>query len=173
MTVLVTGAAGFIGYHVAERLLARGERVLDEFNRYYDPKLKQARAERLAGRPDFEMVRGDIADPGVVADRLERGGVDRVVHLAAQAGVRWSLDHPFAYERANLAGHLGGAGGVPSPPREAPSLRLTVLGVRRPSAGRRRLSRRRPGGCARVVVRGDQTAGSGPARDLHDRGQHA
>ena len=108
MTVLVTGAAGFIGFHVAERLLSRGERVLglDDFNPYYDPSLKQARAERLAGRPGFEMVRGDIADPGMVAGCLERGGVDRVVHLAAQAGVRWSLEHPFAYERANVAGHL-------------------------------------------------------------------
>ena len=108
MTVLVTGAAGFIGYHVAERLLARGERVvgLDDFNPYYDPNLKQARAERLAAHSDFGMVRGDIADPGVVAGCLERGGVDRVVHLAAQAGVRWSLEHPFAYQRANVEGHL-------------------------------------------------------------------
>jgi UDP-glucuronate 4-epimerase len=107
MTVLVTGAAGFIGHHVAERLLARGERVigLDDFNPYYDPKLKQARADRLADCAEFTMVRGDIADPGVVADCLE-ADVDRVVHLAAQAGVRWSLEHPFAYERANVAGHL-------------------------------------------------------------------
>ncbi len=108
MTVLVTGAAGFIGYHVAERLLDRGERVigLDEFNAYYDPALKEARARRLEGRPGFEMIRADIAEPDVVAGALRSSGADRVVHLAAQAGVRWSLDHPFDYQRANLHGHL-------------------------------------------------------------------
>ena len=108
MTVLVTGAAGFIGYHVAERLLARGERVVgvDSFNPYYDPKLKQARAKRLAGRPGFDMLRFDIAEPDRLHTYLRSSGADRVVHLAAQAGVRWSLDHPFDYERANVLGQL-------------------------------------------------------------------
>lgn len=106
--VIVTGAAGFIGLHVAERLLARGEAVVgvDVFNAYYDPALKAARAARLEGRAGFEMVRMDIAEPAAFADMVERSGARRVIHLAAQAGVRYSIDNPFAYERSNLAGHL-------------------------------------------------------------------
>jgi UDP-glucuronate 4-epimerase len=108
MTVLVTGAAGFIGRAVSERLIARGERVLglDNFNDYYDPALKVARIATLTGSHGFEMVDGDIAEPGLVASLMMRAGCRRVVHLAAQAGVRYSIEHPFAYERSNLAGHL-------------------------------------------------------------------
>jgi UDP-glucuronate 4-epimerase len=108
MTVLVTGAAGFVGMHVAERLAARGERVVgvDNFNTYYDPRLKTARDARLAALPNFRMVRADIADEGVVAALMREEGVGRVVHLAAQAGVRYSIENPFAYERSNLLGHL-------------------------------------------------------------------
>jgi len=108
MTVIVTGAAGFIGMHVAERLLARGERVVgvDVFNDYYDPALKAARAERLAGQANFAMVRLDIAEAARMGDLVRETGAKRVVHLAAQAGVRYSIEHPFAYERSNLAGHL-------------------------------------------------------------------
>lgn len=108
MTVLVTGAAGFVGMHVAERLAQRGETVvgLDNFNDYYDPRLKAARGHRLSSLPGFTMIRGDIADEGQVADVVKRHNVRRVVHLAAQAGVRYSLENPFAYERSNLAGHL-------------------------------------------------------------------
>ncbi len=108
MSVLVTGAAGFIGRAVCERLLDRGERVvgLDNFNSYYDPALKTARVATLAGRPGFRMVEGDIAEPALVAGLVAREGCRRVVHLAAQAGVRYSIDHPFAYERSNLGGHL-------------------------------------------------------------------
>ncbi|MGZ3276047.1 MAG: NAD-dependent epimerase/dehydratase family protein [Caulobacteraceae bacterium] len=108
MTVLVTGAAGFIGMHVAERLLARGEAVvgIDNFNAYYDPALKAGRAARLEGRPGFRMVRGDIADDGLVAGVMAEHKVDRLIHLAAQAGVRYSIDNPFAYEHSNLRGHL-------------------------------------------------------------------
>jgi UDP-glucuronate 4-epimerase len=108
MTVLVTGAAGFIGMHVAERLLQRGERVVgvDNFNTYYDPALKTARAERLTAHAAFRLVRGDIADDGLVADVMREEAIDRVVHLAAQAGVRYSIDNPFAYEKSNLRGHL-------------------------------------------------------------------
>ena len=106
--VIVTGAAGFIGLHVAERLLARGEAVIgvDVFNAYYDPTLKGARAARLEGRPGFEMVRMDIAEHAALADLVKRAGARRVIHLAAQAGVRYSIENPFAYERSNLAGHL-------------------------------------------------------------------
>jgi UDP-glucuronate 4-epimerase len=108
MTILVTGAAGFIGAFVAERLLARGETVVgvDVFNAYYDPALKEARAARLADRPGFRMVRMDVAEAETFAALVEESGADRVVHLAAQAGVRYSLENPFAYERSNLAGHL-------------------------------------------------------------------
>ncbi|MDO1558995.1 NAD-dependent epimerase/dehydratase family protein [Brevundimonas sp. 2R-24] len=108
MAILVTGAAGFIGMHVAERLLARGEAVvgLDNFNTYYDPELKACRAARLAPHAAFEMVRGDLADHELVARLVRERGVDRVAHLGAQAGVRYSIENPFAYERSNLAGHL-------------------------------------------------------------------
>lgn len=108
MTVIVTGAAGFVGMHVAERLLERGETVVgvDNFNDYYEPALKIARANRLAGFQAFSMERADIADGDAMLALVRRTGADRVVHLAAQAGVRYSIEHPFAYERSNLAGHL-------------------------------------------------------------------
>jgi len=109
MTVLVTGAAGFIGYHVSEALLARGDHVVgvDNLNDYYDVRLKEARLERLRGRNGFTFHKLDIAD----AERLkstarETPDLRRVVHLAAQAGVRYSLENPFAYVQANLVGHM-------------------------------------------------------------------
>jgi UDP-glucuronate 4-epimerase len=106
--VIVTGAAGFVGMHVAERLLDRGETVIgvDVFNDYYDPALKAARAARLDGRPGFTMVRMDIADDAAMMALVRDSGAKRIVHLAAQAGVRYSIDNPFAYQRSNLAGHL-------------------------------------------------------------------
>jgi UDP-glucuronate 4-epimerase len=106
--ILVTGVAGFIGRAVAERLLDRGETVVgvDNFNAYYDPALKAARAATLAGRPSFRLRRMDIAEPDALAALVRDEGVLRIVHLAAQAGVRHSIDQPFDYERANLLGHL-------------------------------------------------------------------
>lgn len=106
--IIVTGAAGFIGMHVAERLLDRGATVIgvDVFNAYYDPALKDARAARLEGRAGFTMVRLDIAEHEAFADLVKRSGAKQVIHLAAQAGVRYSIENPFAYERSNLAGHL-------------------------------------------------------------------
>ena len=108
MTIIVTGAAGFIGMHVCERLLGRGERVVgvDNFNDYYDPQLKEARAVRLEALGGFEMARLDIADVETLETLVRRVEPSCIVHLAAQAGVRYSLDNPFAYERSNLAGHL-------------------------------------------------------------------
>jgi UDP-glucuronate 4-epimerase len=108
MTVIVTGAAGFVGFHTANRLLDRGEAVVgvDSFVEYYDPALKAARAALLEARPGFTMVRLDVADHEAFAALVARSGAKRIVHLAAQAGVRYSIDQPFAFERSNLAGHL-------------------------------------------------------------------
>jgi UDP-glucuronate 4-epimerase len=109
MTVLVTGAAGFIGYHVCKALLARGETVIgvDEINAYYDPALKQARLARLEGKSGFRFEKLNIADRGAV-EALMAGApeIDRIVHLAAQAGVRFSMIDPYAYVTANLLGHV-------------------------------------------------------------------
>lgn len=108
MRVLVTGAAGFIGYHVAERLLARGDEVigLDNLNPYYDPSLKEARLARLAGRKGFRFERIDLADRGAMDSLFRTAGIRRVVHLAAQAGVRYSVENPHAYADSNLTGTL-------------------------------------------------------------------
>ncbi|MCG7506288.1 NAD-dependent epimerase/dehydratase family protein [Mesorhizobium retamae] len=107
MPILVTGAAGFIGSHVCHRLLDRGEEVIgvDDLNDYYDPALKQARLERLFPRNHFSFQKLDIAEENALAS-LSGHGINRVVHLAAQAGVRYSLDNPRAYIRSNIAGHL-------------------------------------------------------------------
>ena len=106
--VLVTGAAGFIGYHVAQALLARGETVLgiDNLNAYYDPALKEARVARLGSRAGFGFERIDLADRAAVVALFARHDIGRVVHLAAQAGVRYSLTHPHAYIESNVAGFL-------------------------------------------------------------------
>ncbi len=111
MSILVTGAAGFIGMHVARALLERGDTVVgvDNVNDYYDPTLKEARLAELArlGGSAFRFVRQDIAAPGAFAALLEKErAADRVVHLAAQAGVRYSLVNPAAYVRANIEGHF-------------------------------------------------------------------
>lgn len=108
MTVLVTGAAGFIGYHVAEALLQRGEAVVgvDNLNPYYDVRLKQARLDRLRARPGFEFYELDVSDRDAVAPLFERHGFSEIVHLAAQAGVRHSLVDPYAYVQTNVMGHL-------------------------------------------------------------------
>jgi UDP-glucuronate 4-epimerase len=105
--ILVTGAAGFIGMHVAAALLGRGERVIgmDNFNAYYPPQLKRDRFATLA-RQGFTAIDGDFATEGGLASLLDGSPIDRIVHLGAQAGVRHSLDAPFAYAHANLSGHL-------------------------------------------------------------------
>ncbi len=108
MKILLTGVAGFIGYHVAERLLARGDEVvgLDNLNAYYDVRLKEARLARLTGRPGFTFHRLDLADRAGMERLFAEARPRRVIHLAAQAGVRYSLSHPHAYVESNLVGFL-------------------------------------------------------------------
>ena len=107
-TVLLTGVAGFIGYHLAERLLGEGCTVagVDSLNAYYDPRLKQARLARLAGRPGFTFRQLDLADRAATTAAFAEIRPKSVVHLAAQAGVRYSIEQPHAYLDANLAGFL-------------------------------------------------------------------
>ncbi|HWA30144.1 MAG TPA: NAD-dependent epimerase/dehydratase family protein, partial [Rhizomicrobium sp.] len=107
--ILVTGAAGFIGYHVASALLARGERVLgiDSLNAYYDPALKKARLTQLAGHEAFMFRKLDISSPDAVFSLADEWpDIAGIVHLAAQAGVRYSLEDPFAYVQSNVMGQV-------------------------------------------------------------------
>ncbi len=108
MRVLVTGAAGFIGFHVVKALLARGDSVfgIDSLNEYYSLQLKEARLARLEDLPGFEFERHDLADRDAVLSRFTDVSFDAIIHLAAQAGVRYSINHPFDYADANLIGHL-------------------------------------------------------------------
>jgi UDP-glucuronate 4-epimerase len=109
MQVLVTGAAGFIGSHLCDRLLSRGAGVLglDNLNAYYDPALKQARLARLSGRPGFSFVEADISDrDAIFALESQCDQVTHIVHLAAQAGVRHSLVDPYAYVSSNVMGQV-------------------------------------------------------------------
>ncbi len=107
-TFLVTGSAGFIGFHVAGALLARGARVvgLDNFNNYYSPTLKQDRDRELRRHPGFVSLAGDLVDLAGLEALFARHRVEKIIHLAAQAGVRYSLVNPFAYQKANLEGFL-------------------------------------------------------------------
>ena len=106
--ILVTGAAGFIGYHTSERLLARGDTVvgLDNVNDYYDPTLKEARLARLQRRPGFTFVKLDLGDRAGIERLFATERFDKVINLAAQAGVRYSLTNPHTYIDSNLVGFL-------------------------------------------------------------------
>jgi len=108
MKFLVTGAAGFIGYHIAERLLAAGHQVvgIDNLNDYYDVGLKMARLELLSDKSEFQFIKLDLADREGMAGLFAEQKFQRVIHLGAQAGVRYSLENPLAYADANLIGHL-------------------------------------------------------------------
>ncbi|QQP90248.1 GDP-mannose 4,6-dehydratase [Skermanella sp. TT6] len=112
MTIFLTGVAGFIGSHVAEALLARGDQVvgIDNMNDYYSVDLKRARLGRLGGRSGFTFIQADVADREAVGAALKRaeasGPVTGIVHLAAQAGVRYSLENPYAYADANVVGQV-------------------------------------------------------------------
>jgi len=106
--ILITGAAGFIGYHVAGHLLAQGKQVLgvDNLNGYYDPALKRARLDRLLQQDGFRFLKMDVSDPEVVLPLAGTQGIDAIIHLAAQAGVRYSLENPFAYVQSNVMGQV-------------------------------------------------------------------
>lgn len=108
MNVVVTGVAGFIGFHVARRLLARGDSVvgLDNLNAYYDVRLKEDRLAQLTNRPQFTFHHLDLADQSGMMALFTQQTPERVVHLAAQAGVRYSLTNPHAYVESNLAGFM-------------------------------------------------------------------
>lgn len=108
MTILITGVAGFIGSTAAKRLLERGERVIgiDNLNDYYDVSLKEARLREISGHKNFVFHKVDFADFAALTEALKGEKVKRVIHLGAQAGVRYSLTNPFAYAQSNLIGHL-------------------------------------------------------------------
>ncbi|MFH8134680.1 NAD-dependent epimerase [Pantoea osteomyelitidis] len=108
MNFLVTGAAGFIGFHVSQRLLAAGHQVvgLDNLNDYYDVNLKQSRLDLIRQHPAFAFIQADLADRQAIASLFQQHKPQRVIHLGAQAGVRYSIENPHAYADANLTGHL-------------------------------------------------------------------
>lgn len=106
MKILVTGAAGFIGFHTAKKLLERGEEVvgLDNLNEYYDPNLKRSRLSQLQPMPNWRFVKLDLADRSGMLELFKAERFERVIHLAAQAGVRYSIENPLAYVESNLVG---------------------------------------------------------------------
>ena len=106
--ILVTGAAGFIGYHVCSKLLQTGSDVIgiDNINEYYDPSLKRARLERLSKLSGFKFYKIDLCDIQSLTEIFNQYPIDQICHLAAQAGVRYSLSHPFAYQKSNNEGFL-------------------------------------------------------------------
>src|ERR1700746_1908693 len=109
MSILLTATAGFIGFHVAKALLERGDRVvgIDNLNEYYDVRLKEARLARLRAFPSFKFAKLDVADRDGVFTKVERHtDLRSIIHLAAQAGVRYSLENPYAYIDANVMGTL-------------------------------------------------------------------
>jgi UDP-glucuronate 4-epimerase len=105
-TILITGSAGFIGFHVSRKLLEGGYKVIgaDNFNDYYDVSLKEERNRILSENSNFKLYRGDISDLGFVKKIFEENKIDKVCNLAAQAGVRYSLINPYAYVQSNLVG---------------------------------------------------------------------
>ena len=108
MNILVTGGAGFIGFHVAKALLERGDNVtiIDNFNDYYDVRLKQARAKELKKFNNLEIIKADISDYNTINNIFKNHKFNKICHLAAQAGIRYSLENPLEYEKSNILGTL-------------------------------------------------------------------
>ena len=108
MNFFITGSAGFIGYHVSKTLLESGHTIVgfDNFNDYYSPDLKERRNEQLLSYNNFIEVRGDLIDYPLIENIIKKHNIERVCHLAAQAGVRNSIKNPFQYQQSNLEGHL-------------------------------------------------------------------
>jgi UDP-glucuronate 4-epimerase len=108
MKILLTGGAGFIGFHLAKALLERGDSIVivDNFSDYYDPSLKQARIDTIQNNPNLKVERIDISNYKEIEEIFKQNKFDKVCHLAAQAGVRYSMENPFAYERDNVLGTL-------------------------------------------------------------------
>ena len=108
MNILVTGGAGFIGFHVAKALLEKGDKVtiVDNFNNYYDVKLKEARIKELGKHNNLEVIKADISDYDAMNNIFKKHKFNKICHLAAQAGVRYSLENPFEYEKSNILGTL-------------------------------------------------------------------
>jgi len=108
MNILVTGGAGFIGFHVAKALLGRGDNVviIDNFNDYYDVKLKEARIKELGKHDNLDVIKADISDYDTMNIIFKKHKFNKICHLAAQAGVRYSLENPLAYEKSNILGTL-------------------------------------------------------------------
>ena len=110
--ILVTGGAGFIGYHVCQKLLESGKKVIiiDNFNNYYEPKLKEDRIKQLSDKSyndkNLSVYKADISNFNKIKDIIKKNPIDKICHLAAQAGVRYSLENPFAYEKSNILGTL-------------------------------------------------------------------
>ena len=131
--ILVTGAAGFIGFHVARRLLAEGRAVvgLDNLNDYYDPALKEARLDILRGEQGFAFEQIDLADRASMERLFARHRFAKVVHLAAQAGVRYSIENPHAYVDANLEGFVNVLEGCRHQWMRPSGLCIVVVGLRR------------------------------------------
>ena len=133
MEILVTGCAGFIGAALARRLLQRGDEIIgvDNLNDYYDPKLKQDRLALLADFEQFSFRKLDISDREQMENLFREVAPERVVHLAAQAGVRYSIGHPHSYINSNIAGFLNILEGCRSHRRGAPGICLVQFGLRR------------------------------------------
>ena len=149
MKILVTGAAGFIGMHVCQRLLERGDTVfgIDDLNDYYDPALKRARLARLEKHAAFSFGHLNVADRAGHGRSVRKASASAVIHLAAQAGVRYSLQNPAAYIDSNLVGIRQHPRRLPPPRREAPRVRQQFQRVRRQQghAVQRAPERRSPG----------------------------
>ncbi len=108
MDILITGGAGFIGFHVAKVLLERGDKVtiIDNFNDYYDVRLKEARIKELNNHENLEVIRADISDYSAIDNIFKNHNFNKICHLAAQAGVRYSLENPLSYEKSNILGTM-------------------------------------------------------------------